>query len=119
MADIQYENEWVNRIKPILLGAEVAHIQYQESVFGNNLSRYFTGKVGKHFKKNFIWCCNSSEYWDNRPLEIILSNGSVLFAMMDDEGSDGGAYGLGWTDEAKPKTIKAIEKLGGTIPAIG
>ena len=91
MTDKELENKWVKEIEPILLGAKVISIQYQES----------------------------EEYWDNRPLEIILSNGSVLFAMRDDEGNDGGAYGLGWTDKAKPKTIKAIEKLGGTIPVIG
>lgn len=90
MTDKELEDKWVKEIEPILLGAKVISIQYQESV----------------------------EYWDNRPLEIILSNGSVLFAMRDDEGNDGGAYGLGWTDKAKPKTIKAIEKLGGTIPVI-
>jgi hypothetical protein len=91
MTDKELENKWVKEIEPILLGAKIISIQYQEE----------------------------AEYWDNRPLEIILSNGSVLFAMRDDEGNDGGAYGLGWTDRAKPKTIKAIEKLGGTIPVIG
>tara|TARA_R100000084_G_C4604374_1_gene124833 strand:+ start:558 stop:833 length:276 start_codon:yes stop_codon:yes gene_type:complete len=91
MTDKELENKWVKEIEPILLGAKIISIQYQEE----------------------------AEYWDNRPLEIILSNGSVLFAMRDDEGNDGGAYGLGWTDKAKPKTIKAIEKLGGTIPVIG
>ena len=91
MTDKELENKWVKEIEPILLGAKVVHLQYQESV----------------------------EYWDKRPLEIILSNGAVLFAMMDDEGNDGGAYGLGYTDEAKPKTIKAIKDLvGGTIPVM-
>ena len=91
MADTEYENEWVKRLEPILLGAEVVHLRYQES----------------------------EKYWDKRPLEIILSNGVVLFAMMDNEGNDGGAYGLGYTDEAKPKTIKAIKDLvGGTIPVM-
>ena len=91
MTDKELANKWVKEIEPILLGAKVISIQYPDSV----------------------------EYWDNESLEIILSNGSVLFAMRDDEGNDGGAYGLGWTDRAKPKTIKAIEKLGGTIPVIG
>ena len=87
MTDIQGENEYVNRIRPILLGAKVVHLQYQEK----------------------------EKYWDKRPLEIILSNGAVLFAMMDDEGNDGGAYGLGWTEDAKPKTIRAIKCLPGRM----
>jgi len=91
MTDTKLENKWVKRIAPILLGAKVVHLQYQEK----------------------------GEYWDKRPLEIHLSNGVALFAMRDDEGNDGGAYGLGYTDEAKPKTIKAIEQLvGGTIPVM-
>lgn len=90
MTDTKLEDRWVKEIEPILLGAKVVHLRYQEK----------------------------EEYWDKRPLEIILSNGAVLFAMMDDEGNDGGAFGLGWVDNARQKTIKAIEKLGGTIPVI-
>ena len=63
MTDKELENKWVKEIEPILLGAKIISIQCQEE----------------------------AEYWDNRPLEIILSNGSVLFAMRDDEGNDGGA----------------------------
>ena len=90
MTDTKLEDRWVKEIEPILLGAKVVHLRYQEK----------------------------EEYWDKRPLEIILSNGAVLFAMMDDEGNDGGAFGLGWVDNARQKTIKAIEKLGGTILVI-
>ena len=91
MTDTELENKWVKEIEPILLGAKVVHLQYQEK----------------------------GEYWDKRPLEIHLSNGVALFAMMDDEGNDGGAYGLGYTDKAKPKTVKAIKDLaGGTIPVM-
>ena len=91
MTDKELENKWVKKIEPILLGAKVVHLRYQEK----------------------------EEYWDKRPLEIILSNGAVLFAMMDDEGNDGGAYGIGWVDNARPKTIKAIKDLvGGTIPVM-
>jgi hypothetical protein len=91
MADTKLENKWVKRIAPILLGAKVVHLQYQEK----------------------------EEYWDSKPLEIHFSNGVVLFAMRDDEGNDGGAYGLGYTDKVTPKTIKAIRDLaGGTIPVM-
>ena len=95
MTDIQGENEYLNRIRPVLLGAEVAHIQYQKSEKCRSSRRF--------------------PRWDSQPLEIHFSNGVVLFAMSDSEGNDGGAYGLDWNEDAKPKTIRAIKYLPGRM----
>lgn len=89
MSSKEIEKRWLKRIKPILVGAKITHVQYGE-------------RIGK-----------------NRPLEIFLNNAVILFATKDEEGNDAGAYSFGYTDKIRPETDKAIRELGGVIPALG
>jgi hypothetical protein len=89
MSSKEIEKRWLKRIKPILVGAKITHVQYGECI-GNK-----------------------------RPLEIILGNGVVVSATKDEECNDAGAYSFGYTDKIRPETDKAIRELGGVIPALG
>ena len=91
MSSKEIEKRWLKKIKPILVGAKITHVQYMEK----------------------------EEEWKNRPLEIYLDNGAVVFAMKDDEGNDAGAYSFAYTDKIRPETDKAIRELGCVIPVIG
>ena len=61
------EKEWTNKAEKQLLGFKIVKVEYMTE--------------GE---------CEETG-WDNRPLAIMLDNGSWLIPRRDDEGNDGGA----------------------------
>ena len=65
---------WNKTANDLLLGKKIIKVEY----------------MGSEEAKNAMW--------DNRPVRIILEDGTNILPMRDDEGNDGGALWLGNTD---------------------
>lgn len=69
------EKFWKDRAEDALIGRKIVGIQYMTK-------------------------SNAEESgWYNRPIFLILDDGSILFPQSDDEGNDGGALGFCATDK--------------------
>ena len=62
---------WNKKAQELLLNKKIIKVEYMDS------------KEAKY------------AMWDNRPVRIILEDGTNIFPMRDDEGNDGGALWLG------------------------
>lgn len=69
-----YTKMWNKTANDLLLGKKIIKVEY----------------MGSEEAKNAMW--------DNRPVRIILEDGTNILPMRDDEGNDGGALWLGNTD---------------------
>ena len=66
-----YTKMWNKTANDLLLGKKIIKVEY----------------IGTEEAKNAMW--------DNRPVRIILEDGTNILPMCDDEGNDGGALWLG------------------------
>ena len=62
---------WNKKAQELLLNKKIIKVEYMDSKEAKNAM------------------------WDNRPVRIILEDGTNIFPMRDDEGNDGGALWLG------------------------
>ena len=69
-----YTKMWNKTANDLLLGKKIIKVEY----------------MGNEEAKNAMW--------DNRPVRIILDDGTNILPMADDEGNDGGALWLGSKD---------------------
>jgi hypothetical protein len=65
---------WNKKAQELLLNKKIIKVEYMDSKEAKNAM------------------------WDNRPVRIILEDGTNIFPMRDDEGNDGGALWLGNND---------------------
>lgn len=79
----QTELKWTKKLGKILVGKTIKKVQY--------LSREDAQKMG----------------WYKRPLVIVFTDGSFIYAMRDDEGNDAGAM-WGRDEEENEITIPVI-----------